>query len=73
MLLDRHGIGVLAGAEFGDDPDALRFRVATSLLYGSTDEQKLASLHSPDPLALPWIADGLAHLAKALADLTPAG
>ena len=73
LLLDRHGVGVLAGAEFGDDPHGLRFRVATSLMYGSTDEQKLASLNSPDPLALPWIADGIAHLAKALADLTPTG
>ncbi|HEX4724700.1 MAG TPA: aminotransferase class I/II-fold pyridoxal phosphate-dependent enzyme [Pseudonocardiaceae bacterium] len=73
LLLDRHGVGVLAGAEFGDDPHGLRFRVATSLMYGSTDEQKLASLDSPDPLALPWIADGLAHLARALADVTRAG
>lgn len=73
QLLDRHGVGVLAGAEFGDDPRALRFRVATSLLYGQTEDQRTASLTSPDPIALPWIADGLAHLAKALADVTPAG
>jgi hypothetical protein len=61
---------VLAGAEFGDDPRGLRCRLATSLLYGQTDEQRLASLHSSEPLALPWIADGLAHLADALSDLT---
>ena len=72
-LLARHGVGVLAGDAFGDDPAALRFRVATSLMYGQTDEQKLASLTSDQPLALPWIAEGLAHLAKALADVTRAG
>jgi aspartate aminotransferase len=70
-FLDRHGVAVLAGAEFGDDPRGLRCRMATSLLYGQTDEQRLASLHSPEPVALPWIADGLAHLGKALSDLMP--
>ncbi len=73
LLLARHGVGVLAGAAFGDDPRGLRFRAATSLMYGQTDEQKLAGLTSAEPLALPWIADGLAHLAKALTDITPAG
>src|SRR5262249_22034428 len=29
LLLDRYGIGVLPGEAFGDDPQALRFRVAT--------------------------------------------
>lgn len=72
-LLARHGVGVLAGDAFGDDPGALRFRVATSLMYGQTDEQKLASLADDDPLTLSWIADGLAHLARALADVTRGG
>jgi aspartate aminotransferase len=69
LLLDRYGVGVLAGTEFGDNPQALRCRVATSLLYGRTDEQRLASLTSTQPLALPWIADSMAHLAATLADL----
>ncbi|WP_246256979.1 pyridoxal phosphate-dependent aminotransferase [Amycolatopsis anabasis] len=68
-LLDRHGVGVLAGVEFGDDPAALRFRVATSLLYGATAEQRWTALRSPDPVALPWIADSLEHLRTALSSL----
>jgi aspartate aminotransferase len=70
LLLDRYGVGVLAGTEFGDDPQALRCRVATSLIYGRTDEQRLTSLTSTQPLALPWIADSMAHLATTLAGLT---
>jgi aspartate aminotransferase len=73
LLLDRYGVGVLAGEDFGDDPHSLRLRVATSLLYGETDEQRLAALNSPEPLALPWIADSLATLTDALADLTGVG
>jgi aspartate aminotransferase len=70
LLLDRHGIGVLPGAEFGDDPNALRCRMATSLLYGHTEEQRTTSLTSTQPLALPWIANSLTHLATTLTDLT---
>ncbi|MGP4020457.1 pyridoxal phosphate-dependent aminotransferase [Saccharopolyspora sp. 5N708] len=65
-LLDRHGIGVLSGTAFGDDPAGLRFRAATSLLYGTTDEQRWRALRSDDPTALPWIADALAQLDTAL-------
>ncbi|HVU78921.1 MAG TPA: aminotransferase class I/II-fold pyridoxal phosphate-dependent enzyme [Gaiellaceae bacterium] len=36
LLLDRFGIAVLPGEAFGDDPAALRFRLATSLLHGAT-------------------------------------
>ena len=68
-LLDEHGVGVLAGEHFGDDPKALRFRVATSLLYGRTAEQRWAALRSPDPVSLPWIADALDELTAALAAL----
>jgi aspartate aminotransferase len=66
-LLERHEIGVLSGAAFGDDPRALRFRMATSLLYGSDDEQRRRALHSEDPVALDWIARPLAKLGAALA------
>ncbi|MGI5498622.1 pyridoxal phosphate-dependent aminotransferase [Lentzea sp. CA-135723] len=68
-LLDEHGIGVLAGEHFGDAPEALRFRVATSLLYGRTAEQRWEALRSDDPVTLPWIADSLAGLGSALARL----
>ncbi len=69
QLLDEHGVGVLAGQHFGDDPKALRFRVATSLLYGRTDDQRWTALRSPDPVSLPWIANALDELTAALAAL----
>jgi aspartate aminotransferase len=68
-LLDEHGVGVLAGEHFGDDPKAPRFRVATSLLYGRTADQRWAALRSADPVSLPWIADSLEELTAALAAL----
>ncbi|TDQ01476.1 pyridoxal phosphate-dependent aminotransferase [Labedaea rhizosphaerae] len=62
-LLDDHGIATLPGSAFGDDPAALRLRVATSLLYGETDAQREQALAAEDPLALPWIAEHLDRLA----------
>ena len=59
-------MGVLAGEAFGDDPKAWRFRVATSLLYGRTDEKRWQALRSSDPLTLPWIADALTRLRSTL-------
>jgi aspartate aminotransferase len=76
LLLERWGVGVLAGAEFGDADGALRFRLATSLLYGRDEEQRTASLDAEQPLALPWIEESLTRLSRALdelADLTRAG
>jgi len=70
VLLDRYGVGVLPGSAFGDDPRALRVRVATSMLYGETTEQRLAALDAADPVSLPWIADALDHLAEALSGIT---
>jgi aspartate aminotransferase len=69
LLLDEYGVGVLAGSAFGDDPTGWRFRVATSLLYGRTDEERWAALRSDDPLELPWIAASLAQLREALTAL----
>jgi aspartate aminotransferase len=66
-LLEERQVAVLAGEAFGDDPRALRFRMATSLLYGSSDEQRLEALHSYDPDALPWIAAALDRLGEGLA------
>jgi len=65
-LLDDHGVGVLPGAAFGDDPAALRLRLATSLLHGRTDSERWTALHHPDPLALPWVASDLARLREVL-------
>ncbi|MFG1697591.1 pyridoxal phosphate-dependent aminotransferase [Nonomuraea sp. NPDC049309] len=69
ILLENHGIGVLPGHAFGDDPSAARVRVAVSLLYGDTAEQREAALNSPDPLGLPWIADNLDFLSTGLKEL----
>ncbi|GGP96995.1 pyridoxal phosphate-dependent aminotransferase [Streptosporangium pseudovulgare] len=77
-LLGAHGVGVLPGHAFGDDPRALRVRMATSLLYGETTERRLAALAAPDPLELPWISASLDRLAGVLSRLgagagTPGG
>jgi aspartate aminotransferase len=69
FLLDKHGVGVLSGAAFGDHPDAPRFRVATSLLYGESEEQRWQALSSDAPAELPWVAAALTQLRTALADL----
>jgi aspartate aminotransferase len=66
LLLERHDVAVLQGDAFGDDPGALRFRMATSLLYGADDAQRWEALHADDPVALPWIAGALERLGEAL-------
>jgi aspartate aminotransferase len=70
LLLQRHGVGVLPGRVFGEDPATLRLRVATGLLYGDTDREREAALASATPLAVPWIAASLARLEEVLAALT---
>ncbi|MFD1543889.1 pyridoxal phosphate-dependent aminotransferase [Nonomuraea guangzhouensis] len=70
ILLDDHGIGVLPGHAFGDDPSAARVRVAVSLLYGDTSEERLTALNSQDPLQLPWIAANLDLLSMGLTELS---
>ncbi|GAA3670168.1 aminotransferase class I/II-fold pyridoxal phosphate-dependent enzyme [Nonomuraea antimicrobica] len=70
LLLEEHGIGVLPGHAFGDDPSAARVRVAVSLLYGDAPEERQAALTSPDPLQLPWIADNLNYLSMGLKELS---
>jgi len=64
-LLERYDIGVLSGVAFGDDPGALRFRMATSLLYGDTVERRRQALTAEDPTALPWIRESLDRIASA--------
>lgn len=72
LLLREHGIGVLAGSEFGEPSSALRLRVAVSRLYGEAEWQQEAALASADPAQLPWIAASLDWLSQALDDmLTP--
>lgn len=70
LLLEKYGLGVLAGSSFGDRPEALRLRVATSLLYGETDDERSTALAADDPASLPWIARSLDRLHEILSDLT---
>lgn len=70
LLLEDHGIGVLPGHAFGDDPAVARVRVATSLMYGETQQERLTALTAPDPLGLPWISDNLEHLSTGLKNLS---
>jgi aspartate aminotransferase len=65
-LLERHDVGVLAGEAFGDEPEGLRVRMATSLLYGSNDDERWQALRSDDPASLPWIRGALDRLRVAL-------
>lgn len=68
-LLDEFGIAVLAGHLLGDDPAALRFKAATSTLYGDTDELRWAALRAADPLALPHIDAVLNRIAESFSKL----
>ncbi|RZS43483.1 aspartate aminotransferase/hypothetical protein [Herbihabitans rhizosphaerae] len=69
MLLERHGLGVLPASAFGEPDEALRMRVAPSLMYGENDTQRLAALGADDPTELPWIADSLDRLSEILDDV----
>jgi len=69
LLLHRYGLGVLPGSAFGDKSWGLRLRVATAMLYGETDDQRITALTVPDPCALPWIAASLARLEQVLTEL----
>ena len=70
LLLQRHGIAVLAGHHLGDDPAALRFKAATSMLCGDTAEQQHLALESDDPAGLPHVSWQLRQLGAALDDIT---
>jgi aspartate aminotransferase len=70
VLLDKYGVGVLPGSAFGEQSGRLRLRVATSMLYGDTETERIAALNSADPCSLPWIAACLSRLEAVLTDLT---
>jgi aspartate aminotransferase len=69
-LLHRWGIAVLGGHHFGEEPGTLRFRAATSQLYGRTADEQWASLRAADPARLPHVAGQLGLLREALVALT---
>ncbi|HLR97752.1 MAG TPA: pyridoxal phosphate-dependent aminotransferase [Jiangellaceae bacterium] len=69
LLLARYNVGVLPGTAFGDAPDRLAMRVATSLLYGRTVDERQAALDSEHPADLPWIKHSMDRMRDALDDL----
>jgi aspartate aminotransferase len=66
LLLEQHDLAVLEGEAFGDDSGALRFRMATSLLYGADEAQRWEALRADDPVSLPWVAGALERLGATL-------
>ncbi|WP_217170537.1 pyridoxal phosphate-dependent aminotransferase [Streptomyces sp. AC512_CC834] len=70
-LLDEFGIVVLAGHHLGDDEHALRFKAATSMLYGTTAEQQEESLAAVDPLVVPHVRAVLDRIEEAFTKLVP--
>jgi len=70
LLADRYGVALLPGTAFGEPQQSLRIRAATSRLYGETDTERLAALHAPDPLTLPWISASIDRLTEVLTQLT---
>ncbi len=71
LLLNQYGAGTLPASAFGEEPSALRLRLATGLLYGDSDEQRETALAARDPLGLPWIRAALDRFAEILDDLQP--
>ncbi|MEV5576048.1 pyridoxal phosphate-dependent aminotransferase [Spirillospora sp. NPDC052269] len=68
-LFDEYDIAVFAGHLLGDESEGLRFRAATSMLYGWTREEQEDALTSADPVSLPHIRKSLTRVADAMADL----
>ncbi|MEJ8661725.1 MULTISPECIES: pyridoxal phosphate-dependent aminotransferase [Streptomyces] len=69
-LLDTYGVLVLGGHHLGDDAGALRFKAATSMLYGETAEEQERSLAAADPLALPHVERVLSRLKETFTKLS---
>ncbi|MFI6149219.1 pyridoxal phosphate-dependent aminotransferase [Streptomyces sp. NPDC051109] len=69
-LFDEYGIVVLAGHQLGDDERALRFKAATSLLYGATRAEQQAALDAADPVRLPHISAVLTRIEESFVKLT---
>lgn len=68
-LSARLGMPAPGGHRFGDDLAALRVRLGTGPLLGSSDEEREESLASSDPLELPHVHSALTLLGSAFDDL----
>ncbi|MCX4987501.1 MULTISPECIES: aminotransferase class I/II-fold pyridoxal phosphate-dependent enzyme [unclassified Streptomyces] len=69
FLSARLGMPAPGGHRFGDDLAALRVRLGTGPLLGSTDEEREESLASPAPLELPHVHSALTRLGSVFDDL----
>jgi aspartate/methionine/tyrosine aminotransferase len=68
-LTARLGMPAPGGHRFGDEQVALRARLSTGPLLGSTPEQRLASLTAAEPLELPHVARALSTFGAAFDEL----
>ncbi|MEU1212093.1 aminotransferase class I/II-fold pyridoxal phosphate-dependent enzyme [Streptomyces sp. NPDC005791] len=68
-LTRRLGAPAPGGHRFGDELGALRVRLSTGPLLGSTPEQQMESLTAVAPLELPHVARALSIFAAALDEL----
>lgn len=68
-LTDRLGMLVPGGHRFGDELGALHVRLDTAPFLGTTPQERLESLDSPEPLRLPHVAAALDNLGSVFADL----
>ncbi|WP_457307233.1 hypothetical protein, partial [Polaromonas sp. P5_E6] len=68
-LTARLGAPVPGGHRFGDELGALRVRLGTGSLLGSTPEQQTESLTAAEPLELPHVAAALNRFRAALDEL----
>lgn len=65
-LLNVGKVGVLPGSAFGEEPARLTARVATSLLYGSTPDERREALAADAPAELPWVRRSLERVRDGL-------
>ncbi|MFI8785020.1 aminotransferase class I/II-fold pyridoxal phosphate-dependent enzyme [Streptomyces sp. NPDC055105] len=68
-LSERLGMPTPGGHRFGDDLAALRVRLSTGPFLGSTPQERMTSLTTPEPLELPHVQRALSMLESALDDL----
>ncbi|MFF2012106.1 aminotransferase class I/II-fold pyridoxal phosphate-dependent enzyme [Streptomyces sp. NPDC058195] len=68
-LTERLGTPTPGGHRFGDELGALRVRLGTGALLGTTPERQRESLTAGAPLALPHVAEALSDFGAALAEL----
>lgn len=68
-LSERLGTPVPGGHRFGDELGALRVRFDTGAFLGSTEEERMESLTSADPVQLPHVATALSSFGAALEEL----